>query len=93
MEGPAQDAGPHPHGITEGLKQQKLSPSGEDKDPPELVSDPAVGLNTRGSGSQLRRLSPRACLNRQAGFAAARPAANSEWQSILSVIVNDETFL
>jgi len=41
MEGPAQDAGPHPHGITEGLKQQKLSPSGEDKDPPELVSDPA----------------------------------------------------
>ena len=59
MEGPAQDAGPHPHGITEGLKQQKLSPSGEDKDPPELVSDPAVGLNTRGSGSQLRRLSPR----------------------------------
>ena len=52
-------AGPHPHGITEGLKQQKLSPSGEDKDPPELVSDPAVGLNTRGSGSQLRRLSRR----------------------------------
>ena len=41
VEGPAQDAGPHPRWITEGLKQQKLSPSGEDEEPPDRVSDPA----------------------------------------------------
>src|SRR5213593_1481123 len=41
------------------------------------------------------RLSPRACLNRQAGFTAARPAAKS-WlrrQPIEAIVANDRTLL
>jgi hypothetical protein len=43
--------------------------------PPESNSSGAVGLDGCEPYSD-PRLSPRACLNRQAGFTAARPAAN-----------------
>jgi len=40
------------------------------------------------------RFSPRACLDRQAGFTAARPAANlMRWQTVLTVVVHDGTLL
>src|SRR5438093_9945637 len=44
--------------------------------PPPEVSSPAGVVDWTDQPYSDPRLSPRACLNRQAGFTAARPAAN-----------------
>src|SRR5438105_7296381 len=49
---------------------------GAKKDPAGLVKTPAGHVDWTNEPYSDRRLSPRACLNRQAGFTAARPAAN-----------------
>ena len=96
VEGPAENAGPRSRWITEGLKQRRLSPSGGDESPPERVSDPAGVTESEGIWEPVPPPQPSGLPEPAGGFATARTAAkcgNSEWQTILSVIVNDKTFL
>src|SRR2546425_5831388 len=68
-----------------GVEEQREDPAG-------VWDSGGVGLDHQ-PYSDLR-FSPRACLDRQAGFTAARPAADlMRWQTGLTVVVHDGTLL
>ena len=65
------------------------------RDPPPEFGIPAGGWTGRISRIRIFASAPRACLNRQAGFTAARPAANwsRQRQTVLTVVLHDRTLL